>query len=371
MRVAYLTEWSPFGETGVLRKLIGQVETWRELGCEAEIFALAPRRDEAPSLGFERYGSVIGAIHQSSLEKHPAARLGFFNKIASAPLVSRALRRFAPDVIYYRQNGPWYPGIGAQMRIAPTVMEINTDEGAENSHWGAAFDALYRLTQQRVVGPAAGFVAVTEEIAAKYRDRHKPVAVVPNSFWGEAPGPIAPTAGGEPTFVFVGSPGMSWHGVDKIFLLARGLPASRFHIVGFTAADFPGETIPENMVLHGHQTGPELSAIYARSDVGIGTLALHRKGMDEACPLKIREYLMNRLPVIIGYTEAEAALNAAPYVLQLGNDEGNVARNLETIVAFARDWAGRRVEDDLSFLSRSAKESQRLEFLAKVAGKPA
>lgn len=37
--------------------------------------------------------------------------------------------------------------------------------------------------------------------------------------------------------------------------------------------------------------------------VCIGTLALHRKNMTEASPLKTREYLAHGFPVIIGYKD--------------------------------------------------------------------
>jgi hypothetical protein len=39
------------------------------------------------------------------------------------------------------------------------------------------------------------------------------------------------------------------------------------------------------------------------------------------------------------------------------------------IDAFARNWLGRRVEEDLSFLSRTSKERQRLDFLAGLAAR--
>jgi hypothetical protein len=371
LRIAYFTEWSPYEETGVLRKLIGQVEAWRELGAEARLFALATRRDEAPALGFADHGDVIGAIHQRALEKYPAARLGYVNKALSVPALRKALRAFAPDVIYYRQNGPWYPGLGSILALAPTAMEINTDEEAEHHLWGAAFNALYRATQGRILDRAAGVVSVTDEIARKYRKLGKPGAVVPNSFWGEA-APLPPTGNTSPAYAFVGSRlngGESWHGADKIIALARALPDSSFHIVGLTAEDFPNEAIPANVVMHGYKSGDALTEVFARCDVGIGTLALHRKSMEEACPLKVRDYLMRGLPVIIGYVEAEERLNTADYILNIGNVPGNVASHVAEIDAFARNWLGRRVEEDLSFLSRTSKERQRLDFLAGLAAR--
>jgi hypothetical protein len=374
MRIAYLTEWQPYAETGVLRKLIGQVRAWRELGATAEIFSVSTRRKEPPALSFEEYGAVYGAVSQRHLDKYPFLRLGYVNKILSVAPLARALRRFRPDIVYYRQNGPWYPGVSVLLRQVPSVMEINTNEHAENKLWGRSMDLVYRATQARIWRNVRGFVCVTGEIADDFRPQGKPVAVVGNSFWGEVRSP-APTGNSEPAFVFVGSCMDvldNWHGVDKVFPLAAAMPASPFHIVGMTRGDFGDAAIPSNVRFHGELRGAELSVILASSDIGLGTLALHRKNMQEACPLKVREYLMNRLPIVAGYRETETELRTAPYVLNIGNDPDNVANNIERIKSFAAAWTNRRVADDLSFLSMEAIESRRLEFLAEMAsGAPA
>ncbi|MEN3747613.1 glycosyltransferase [Sphingomonas sp. HF-S3] len=368
LRIAYFTEWDPHDETGVLNKLIGQVGQWNSLGAEARIFSLAMRQDSQPALDFASHGEVIGRIHRRSLEAYPFARLGYLNKTLSVGRVVAALRRFRPDVIYYRQHGPWYPGLGRILSVAPTVIEINSDERAERDLWGPAFAALHRATQGRILNAVSGFVAVTDEIASAYRDRGKPMEIIPNGFWGAA-APLPPTGNAAPAYVFVGSPlngGGSWHGADKIVALAHALPDSSFHIVGLSEQDFPGDDIPPNLILHGYRTGDDLSAILAQSDVGIGTLALYRKGMDEACPLKVRDYLMRGLPVVLGYREAETRLNEASYTLQIGNTPDNVETNIGAIAGFGDAWRGRRVTENLDFLSGASKERQRLRFLAEV-----
>jgi hypothetical protein len=368
MRIAYLTEWSPYAETGVLRKLIGQVEAWRCLGNEAALFAIAPRQDITPALDFLNYGAVIGALHQRNLEVNPRMRLGYFNKIASLPALKSSLQRFAPDLIYYRQNGPWYPGLGTVLNLAPTVLEINTDEDVENKFWGRLNFAFHKATKSLTHRRVAGFVCVTRQIAKKYLVHGKPVAVVGNSMWGD-PRPLPPSGNARVTFVFVGSRlagDWNWHGVDKILKLAAKMTDCKFNIVGLTAEDLSGHTIPGNVVMHGEKRGAELEQIYRLSDVGLGSLALHRINLKEACPLKTREYLMYGLPVVIGYKEVEERICHADYILNIGNYENNVSDAVEKIVNFANGWIDRRIGDDLSFLSGRAKAKQRLDFLAEV-----
>lgn len=369
MRIAYLTEWPPFVESGVLRKMLGQAGAWREAGHAAQIFTLVPVQDRPTASGFAERGQVIGTFSQAQLERFPRARLGFLNKIVSVPRLRAALAAFKPDVIYYRQNGPWYPGLGGILRGTPSVAEINTYEGAENALWGGGFRRFQEGTRRRVLGSVDGLVCMTQEIANHEAWANKPAAVIGNPLLRD-PIDAPPTGNAHPEFVFTGSPmtletASNWHGVDKIFPLAAAMPDSRFHVAGMEAKDFP--EAPANVAFHGMLDAAGLSALYAGCDVGLGTLALHRKVMEEACPLKVRDYLMHRLAVVIGYRDAQEELNTAPYVLAIGNTEDNVAANIERIAAFAREWTNRRVTADLGFLSSKAIEARRLEFLAKIA----
>ncbi|MBT3069768.1 glycosyltransferase [Rhodomicrobium sp. Az07] len=368
MKIAYVTEWSPFAPTGVLRKMLGQISSWKAAGHEAHIFSLTPLHRKPGAFEFDRHGEIIGCIRQDHLERFRHARLGFVNKLLSAPTLAGAVGAYRPDVIYYRQNGPWYPGIGAVLRLAPTVAELNGNI-AQEVVWGRA-NALYRSwTQGRLWRHVHGFVSVSYDIASEYRQFGKPIAVIPNSMWGP-PQLTKASANMAPAFVFVGSQladNGAWHGVDKIMRLARAMPASRFNIVGLTRADTPDLSPPPNVFFHGPLFGEQLEAIYRNSDVGIGTLALHRRFMDTNSALKPLEYLMYGLPVILGYRETEERLNNADYALLIGNHEQNVTDNLEAIAAFAEFWRGRRVTADLGYLSGEQIEQRRLAFLARIA----
>lgn len=370
MRIAYFTEWSPYEPSGVLKKLIGQIRAWREQGHEATLFTLGPRRDTPFALDFAEFGEAIGAIPQSALEKYRFARLGFANKMLGARLVARRLREYRPDIVYYRQQGLWYPGLGAILSAAPSVLEVNTIEAAEAPRWGRLYALGYNLTGDRAFRLTDAMVCVTEEIARAYAHFGKPGTVIANSL-DDPPRALAPADNAAPAFVFVGSATVGldgWHGLDKIVALARALPESRFNIVGLSAEDLGGD-LPANLHAHGPLHGEALIDIYRESDVAISTLALHRLGMEEACPLKTREYLMHGLPVILGYHEAETGLHGIEAVLDIGNREDNAATSVEAIRAFAARWRGRRVEHDFAFLTSEFKARQRVEFFETLLAK--
>ena len=122
---------------------------------------------------------------------------------------------------------------------------------------------------------------------------------------------------------FLGTRGESWQGVDKVAELAREMPDCDFDIVGFGAHDLE-QPPPANLSAHGRLSRADYQAILANADVGIGTLALHRKRMEEASPLKVREYLAHGLPVIAGYVDTDFARELPWFILRVPNTGDNI-----------------------------------------------
>jgi hypothetical protein len=119
---------------------------------------------------------------------------------------------------------------------------------------------------------------------------------------------------------------------------------------------------PKNVVLHGALPTDQYVRIMQRADAGIGTLALHRNGMSEASPLKVREYLASGLPVIIGYTDTDFKGDQA-FILKMPNTEENVRESMDGIRSFVTAWKGRRVERRwIEALDTRKKEAERLAF---------
>lgn len=368
MKIAYITEWPVYEPSGVLRKILGQVQAWKEADHQVNLYSIAPLQDRAAALNFDAHGEIFGTLRQTQLKRFPYARLGFFNKILTVPALSIEVKSFQPDLIYYRQQGPWYPGIGKILKVAPAIAELNGNFASE-AVWGRTNSTFRSLTEGLLWRHLSGFVSVSHDIAAEYAFLEKPIEVVSNSLWRQ-PRAAKPSGNTKPTFVFVGSrlaDGGAWHGVDKIMQLARAMPDSFFNIVGLSKNDVGGVTAPPNIVFHGPIYGSKLEEIYQTSDIGIGTLALHRKAMETNSALKPLEYLSFGLPVILGYRETEDRLNQADYSLNIGNYENNVRDGIEQIKDFGDKWCGKRVEADLGYLSAKTIESQRLDFMQRVA----
>jgi hypothetical protein len=99
----------------------------------------------------------------------------------------------------------------------------------------------------------------------------------------------------------------------------------------------------------------------------LGSLALYKNGMHEACPLKVREYLALGLPVIGACADTDIP-DDAHYYLRLPNDAAPLAPHRDAIAAFIEHWRGRRVaREAVAHLDTSVKEAARLAFMARVA----
>ncbi|MFC0272285.1 hypothetical protein ACFFIX_12650 [Metabacillus herbersteinensis] len=110
--------------------------------------------------------------------------------------------------------------------------------------------------------------------------------------------------------------------------------------------------------------------IIKKSDVAIGSLALHRNNMNEACPLKTREYLKYGLPTIIGYIDSDFIDADAPFLLKLTNEEESIKKGLSSIKQFIYDSRSITIQkSDVQHIFNDYKEKKRLEFMTKLFDK--
>jgi glycosyltransferase involved in cell wall biosynthesis len=259
----------------------------------------------------------------------------------------------------------------------PTVVEINADdkEEAKLRRARARLAGAYNELNRRVLlSRARGLVCVTHELAASphFAGFGKQIEVIGNGVDLEALRPLPPApAGDRPRVAFLGSARQAWHGIDKIAHLAEQLPQVDVDVIGYDNArlrEALGDRVPANMHPHGIRSRAEFEPILAACDLAFGTLALHRKNMREACPLKVREYLGYGVPVVIGYEDTDLRGVDDWWLLRLPNAEDNVAAHVGKIAAFLESVRRRRVPRELvaDRIGSEAKERRRLEFLERM-----
>ena len=353
IRIASVAYWDAFATDGVTRKLLGQVAAWRGLGADVRLFRLSTNKQAGDTEGLEGDVRTFTSV---------------FGRVAATRALCSAVRRFAPDIVYLRYD-LFVPPIPLLLRGLPLAVELNTLDRAEFRGRALRARAYNRVNRDVVLGAASGIVGVTHEIIADaLRGRSgTPAAVVPNGI-DPAGIPILPAPRNPgPRLCFLGSPGMRWHGIDKIVTLARLRPQWQFDVIGIGGAEL-GPQPPANVTAHGYLGRTEYTDILASADAAIGTLALHRKGMSEACPLKIPEYLLAGIPTMIGYRDTNFLDEDPWYLLRLPNTEDNVGTELERIDRWVHDIRGRRVPrmEVEPRVSMAAKELRRLSFLTDL-----
>jgi glycosyltransferase involved in cell wall biosynthesis len=351
MRIAYFAHVNAGRGSGVVAKMASQVRSWRSRGHEVRVFLATSDLD---ATWHHDLGDAVVARYGG-----PLSRIRAMSRLVSAT------RRFEPDVVYLRWELFYPPMI--RFPKAPLAVEINTDDLRENA-LGSRIRAGYSiLTRRLILGRASALVFVTSELsrASSYRSAARRRAVISNGIdLAEYPS-LPPVADGPRRLVFVGTPEAPWHGVDKLVSLAGLRPTWQFDIVGLADEHLPS---PPNVTWHGTLERTAVLDVMARADVGIGTLALHRKAMDEASPLKVREYLAVGLPVIYGYTDPDAD-GLEGCVLRIANTETNVVDELGRIDAFVGAARGVRVpRSAIAHLDVRHKEAQRLSLFESLAG---
>ena len=316
MRIVYLCYWDLASRDGVARKIEGQAQLWREAGHEADVVSIRPG---------ERRGATRAAVS--------------------------AIERLIPDLLYLRYD-LFLPPVWRLVRALPTVVEVNTDDRAEMRLRGSAPRAWNVLNRRWLFGGSPGVVCVTRELAGSFGGR---VEVVANGADPDAVPTLPAPANERPRAVFVGSPGMPWHGVDRLLELAGALPEMDFDLVG----PEPG-SVPANVSVHGRLDGDAYWAVLARADIAFGSLAMERAGLREGCPLKVREYLLAGLPTVIAHEDTDFPGELPWYLARYGGAD-QVRRFVEAV-------RGRRApRDELEArLSWRTKEAARLAFFEQV-----
>jgi len=355
LRIAYVCHWNAFVEDGVVRKIGAQVRVWRSLGAEVEVFCVS----RAPvSPGPPKLGGMTFSYRRPLVGRFRATRA-----------LARTTLRWQPDVVYLRYS-LFFPPPVALVRRIPTAVEINGHDRRQYRSRGRRVTLYNELNRSLILSNAAGLVFVSEELASlpDFTRWRKPAVVVADGIDLAVAAPLPPANNDRPRVVLlVGSPG-PWHGVDKMIWLARALPEMDFELVGVD----PGSVghPPPNLTTHPFLSRRDYEPILRRSDVALGTLALHRNEISEAPTAKVREYLLYGLPVIIAYDDPDLR-DPLWFVLRLPNTESNVRDHLEKIRQYVADVAGRRVPRALvaDRINIAVKEPHRLRFLDEVGAR--
>lgn len=357
MKIIYLISHDQNKNLGITLKVESQVNAWRTLGHQVEIFNIIVNNSQSKN-------NYLNA----KIFKRNSIFKGNDDLLTD-------LDKFKPDIIYLRFE-PYKPFLGLIMKKYPTVLEINTDDlheqlllSKDSLNWKLRY-LFNLLTRKKMLKNSTGYVAVTEELQKnRHFSKYQKISTTsPNSIQTEKFDiiKIENTKNKIPHLYFMGNFNRAWHGVDKIIKLAQ-LTKNQlfFHIVGGKPRF---NVIPSNVKFYGYLNKNEYMNIIKKCNLAIGSLAFHRIPLSEACPLKVREYLAYGLPTIIGYKDT-AFLNKKPeWILEIPNSEKNVEKYAEDIVKFCYKWKNYVVQktESIQYIDSNILEKKKIAFFQEI-----
>jgi glycosyltransferase involved in cell wall biosynthesis len=359
MRIAYVSlHWPRTRYSGVGSKIQAQIHAWKAGGHEVQLFMHTTPYDPPSDLIEADYFFYTS----SSKIKTELERMK-----AMARMV-KAVRLYHPDLIYLRYSMYVFPA-HRLMKIAPTVEEINTNDLSQHEQLGPVYNLYNRMTRGIFLHRVRGLAAVSHELAisSDFAFVQKPTVVIANGIDLSLIQPLPAPHNETPHLFFIATPGYSWHGVDKLVDLARMFPELIINVVGYDQIE-NAQPLPANLHLHGYLNPEAYLSLLGKSDIALSTLALHRKDMQEASPLKTRECLAYGLPLVIAYEDTDLAEINEDFLLKIPNKEDNIQTHAQLICDFAYRMRGRRADRKLleKHIDTKQKEAVRLAFFEKI-----
>jgi len=359
MRIAYVSlHWPRTSNSGVGKKIQSHLETWTGMGHETHLFMhTAQHEPQSDLIDADYFFYPIAGKLQTEI-----------NRINAARRMVEAIQAYQPDIIFLRYGIYVYPA-DRLTQVAPVVEEINTNDLTQHAELGGLYSLYNRFTRGIFLRHVSGLVTVSQELAVSsaFATYKKPTRVIANGINLESFAPLPAPTNNNPRLAFIGSPGYSWHGIDKLVNFAKRFPDLQLDIIGYERLpEF--EPLPGNLNLHGYLSAREYQKVLADADVAISSLALHRIQLDEASPLKSRECLALGLPLILAYEDTDLNDLNCEFLLKIPNKEDNIQTHGKAIRDFAYRMQGKRADHKMlaDRIDSHRKEEMRLLFFNEL-----
>lgn len=360
MKIAYITmHWPRTKNSSIGKKIIRQINEWRLQGHDVRFFSHLHNTDEKFDLidGDRFFFDANNGLIQRE-----------FGRISAATKLINAVHEFTPDIIYLRW-GMYTAPMRRIFTIAPVVLEINTNDKKEHRHLGIFLDLYNRLTRSTLFKAASGLVFTSFELAndPAFTSFNKPFDVIANGIDLHAIPFYPAPANKTPRLVFLGTPGMAWHGLNELSRFAEINADIEIDVVGSAAEDID-EIIPLNLHLHGYLQGQDFENVLARADAAIGSISLYLNEMNEASPFKIRDCAGRGIPCILPYIDTDLSDIQTHAILQIPNVPNNLISHNREIHDFIFSIRGERLKRELiaDRVDIAKKEKQRLAFFKQI-----
>jgi glycosyltransferase involved in cell wall biosynthesis len=383
MKILYFLNLDQYATSvGIIQKSFSKKTRWTSKGHEVKLIFFYQEEPEKDLISSYGECILIRRQRQKLMGQFRLMRLlGFWPRHEA--ILFNEITDFCPDIVYHRT----FEISGFVDRICKnnmTVIEVNGNQiGNLFAAKKGAIQVFLTRIKAREIKQALGtflrrhkgVIFVTYELLELYERQsgdstlsHKSV-VIPNGIDVSTYQARKKDNSREVIkLVFIGTPGAAWHGIDVILAIAKKtVGVLEYHLIGVGFAE--PSNLPTNVKLYGYLSEMDYRKIVADCDIGIGTLGLKTAGINEASPLKVREYVAAGLPIITAYNDtAFKSQNLPEWVLQLPNDSNLILRSLDKIVEFSKKYKDFIVPQSEAefYFSSERLEDKRLSFFQKL-----
>lgn len=377
MRIAHISILPDFS-AGIFKKIEDKANIARQNGLEIDFYLLNPVKNHQANNLF-----IVKKSYNwlpTVFLKTTAFRLFKMNSLVKAiPLDDY-------DAIVLRY--PLVDGFGyhsyAKKYGHKTFTEHHTDEISELFAVGRKVDRLRayieKLYAARFLSKMAGIVAVTDEIRqielAKTNNPLPSLTLANGINVDSYPSTgFVPFDGNTLDMVFIASKFEPWQGLEGMLNRLEKYPGHvkvNLHLIGELSQEQitllkQAKNSNISILPHGTLYNDGLNLLMEKANIAISTLFLSKKNMQEACPLKSREYIARGLPFVYAYKDTD--LRGNEYFAKRLDEENY---SIEEIIAFTQQLSKNTdsIENDfkqhLNFISWKYKLSELEEFIAKI-----
>lgn len=323
------------------------------------------RLDEWRRQGIEVEAFVVG--NGGRLQRSPLSNL--VHDLRTSGDLTRGLAKFQPNLICCRWLTP-VPGlVGKLRRIAPVVFEIHSNDIEETAAGRPLYGLYTRAFRERELRGGSGACFVTRELAGLHAFRGIPG---PRGSFGNGttltqratPVPSEKQVIG----MAVGST-QPWSGLDRFSHLAEALPEMRWVVVcPQPAFAHVSAAVGQSVVVRGTRSTDEYYDELRSWTVAIGTMALERKGLSSAVPLKVRDSVGLGVPTVLPYWDDDLGSVTDPLLANLAaENQASAPVSPEFLRDFSNSANGQNLRMSTSAVVNIERiESRRVEFFRDI-----
>ncbi len=339
MKIAHLN-YCP--SAGVLNKIKVQAKAAQELGLDFDFIVLSHMQYQ-PTENVKFYKINLPQIL-------PAKRV--IRQFFSYNIISSKLDLSSYDRIILRYPSAVALSFKKFFKKYHIITEYHSDIINELKSLKVGYLNFLRIFLEKHNSPkllpyVRGIIGLTDEIRKQNLhliDRDIPSAVISNGVEVKNTSftQFKPFDGRILNLIFIASTIYPWHGVDRlIYGLSRysgDFPINLF-LAGFIYEKEKKRLLENfnNPQVKIHCLGllpkQELDEYFSRSNLAIGSLALFRKNLTDACPLKASEYMARVIPFVYAYNNVDLP-TYNEYTLKLSNTDSPI--DMQKLIQFAR-----------------------------------